>query len=165
MDANTTDVTRKALIVRPGVRLDDATRYLVAIRNLVDTAGHARSSPGSPSARCATASTDGRARRSRAAQPCAAAIAARRRRHATTCFTAPGRRTASTRDDLLLAWDFSTASSDALTDWIVAVRDQAFALGTPAFTVTSVDDGPGGVGRNAQHLPARRRARSRRRSS
>ena len=53
------------------------------------------------------------------------------------------------RDDLLLAWDFSTASSHALTDWIVAVRDQAFALGTPAFTVTNIDDGPGGVGRNA----------------
>jgi hypothetical protein len=53
------------------------------------------------------------------------------------------------RQDLLLAWDFTTASSAALTDRIVAVRDQAFALGTPAFTVTRVDDGPGGVGRNA----------------
>jgi hypothetical protein len=53
------------------------------------------------------------------------------------------------RQDLLLAWDFTTASSAALTDWIVAVRDQARALGTPAFTVTSIDDGPGGVGRDA----------------
>src|SRR6185503_421950 len=49
---------------------------------------------------------------------------------------------------LILAWDFTTASSSALTDWIVSVRDQAFALGTPSFTVTNVDDGPGGAGRN-----------------
>src|SRR4029077_6432664 len=34
MDANTNDVTRKALIIRPGRRLEDGTRYLVAIRNL-----------------------------------------------------------------------------------------------------------------------------------
>src|SRR5262249_58236077 len=50
---------------------------------------------------------------------------------------------------LLLAWDFTTASPSALTDWLRAVRDQAFALGTPSFTVTSVDDGPRGTGRNA----------------
>src|SRR5213080_2903408 len=39
MDANTNDVTRKALIIRPGRRLEDGTRYIVAIRNLVDTEG------------------------------------------------------------------------------------------------------------------------------
>src|SRR5207244_4008666 len=49
---------------------------------------------------------------------------------------------------LVLAWDFTTASTQALTGWITSVRDQAFALGTPAFTVTNVDDG-GGAGRNA----------------
>src|SRR5881227_2512117 len=40
LPANTHDVTRKALIIRPGRRLEDGTRYLVAIRNLVDTLGH-----------------------------------------------------------------------------------------------------------------------------
>src|SRR5437773_8486639 len=40
MDANTNDVTRKALIIRPGRRLEDGTRYVVAIRNLVDTLGN-----------------------------------------------------------------------------------------------------------------------------
>src|SRR5205814_8371193 len=51
--------------------------------------------------------------------------------------------------DLVLAWDFTTASTQALTGWITSIRDQAFALGTPSFTVDSVDDG-GGAGRNTQ---------------
>src|SRR6185369_7224494 len=50
--------------------------------------------------------------------------------------------------ELVLAWDFTTASAQALTGWIRSVRDQAFALGTPAFTVTSVNDG-GGAGKDA----------------
>jgi hypothetical protein len=41
---------------------------------------------------------------------------------------------------LVLAWDFTTASTQALTGWMVSVRDQAFALGTPAFTVDNVDN-------------------------
>ena len=40
LDANVTDVAERALIVRPGKRLDDATRYLVAFRNLTDTHGN-----------------------------------------------------------------------------------------------------------------------------
>jgi len=55
------------------------------------------------------------------------------------------------RGDLLLAWDFTTASTQALTGWMVAMRDQAFALGTPPFTVTGVNTGnPTGSGFNAQ---------------
>ena len=55
------------------------------------------------------------------------------------------------RNDLILAWDFSTASTQALTSWMVSIRDQAFALGTPSFTVTSVNTGnPAGSGFNAQ---------------
>ncbi len=145
MDANTADVTRKALIVRPGVRLDDATRYLVAMRGLVDTQG----TPIRP--RLAfRALRDGASDAELAAAcggPCAAAIAARR-----PVFEDVFARLAAAgvaRDDLVLAWDFTTASTAALTDWIVAVRDQALALGTPAFTVTDIDDGMGGVGRNA----------------
>src|SRR5690606_23328707 len=40
MDTQTNDVAKKALILRPGERLDNATRYLVAIRGLVDTMGN-----------------------------------------------------------------------------------------------------------------------------
>jgi hypothetical protein len=76
LDANTTDVTRRALIVRPGRRLDDATRYIVAFRNLVDTNGQ----PIEP--RLAfRAIRDGGSEAAIAAAcgaPCAAAIVARR---------------------------------------------------------------------------------------
>ncbi|MGH7895295.1 MAG: hypothetical protein ACREQL_11550, partial [Candidatus Binatia bacterium] len=145
LDANTTDATRRALIVRPGRRLDDATRYIVAFRNLADTLG-APIRPrlafrairdGGTEAALATA----------CGSACAAAIVARR-----PVFTDVFQRLQAHGVDpasLVLAWDFTTASAPALTDWIRSVRDQAFALGTPAFTVTSIDDGPGGTGRNA----------------
>src|SRR5207248_7776357 len=77
---------------------------------------------------------------------CTAALAARA--GAFQNVFAPLAQAGVTRGDLILAWDFTTASAPALTGWIRAVRDQAFALGTPSFTVTSVDDG-GGAGRNA----------------
>ena len=145
LDANTTDVTRRALIVRPGRRLDDATRYIVAFRDLVDTLGNPirprlafrAIRDGGTEADLATA----------CGAPCAAAIVARR-----PVFTDVFQRLQTNGVDpasLILAWDFTTASSSALTDWIRSVRDQAFALGTPSFTVTSIDDGPGGTGRNA----------------
>jgi hypothetical protein len=145
LDANTTDVTRRALIVRPGRRLDDATRYIVAFRNLADTNGQ----PIEP--RLAfRAIRDGGSETAIAAAcgaPCAAAIVARR-----PVFDDVFQRLQANGVDpasLILAWDFTTASSAALTDWIVSVRDQAFALGTPSFTVIDVDDGPAGTGRNA----------------
>src|SRR5206468_11086270 len=45
--------------------------------------------------------------------------------------------------------DFTTASTQALTGWIVSIRDQAFALPTPTFTVDTVDDGPTHTGFNS----------------
>ncbi len=148
MDANTSDVTKKALIIRPGERLQDATRYLVAIRNLLDTNG-TREKPRLVF-RALRDLALGRVTQADLAaacgSDCAAALASR-----APDFTDVFARLAAhgvDPDGLLLAWDFTTASSAALTDWIRAVRDQAFALGTPAFTVTSVDDG-GGAGFNA----------------
>ncbi len=145
LDANTTDVTRRALIVRPGRRLDDATRYIVAFRDLVDTLGQ----PIRP--RLAfRAIRDGGSEGVLAAACgplCASRIVARR-----PVFTDVFARLQANGVDpasLILAWDFTTASSAALTDWIRSIRDQAFALGTPTFTVTNVDDGSGGTGRNA----------------
>jgi len=144
MAANTDDVTKKALIIRPGRRLDDGTRYLVALRNLVDVNG----TPITP--RLAfRALRDGLAESEVAAAcgtACAAAVEARR---ATFADIMDRLETAWVdREDLVLAWDFTTASTEALTGWIVAVRDQAFALGTPAFSVTSVNDN-GGAGFDA----------------
>ena len=144
MDANTDDVTKKLLIIRPGRRLRDATRYVVAIRHLVDANG-----TGIRPRLAFRALRDGAAEADLAracGASCAAAIVARR-----PVFADIFQRLAAAGvdpSDLVLAWDFTTASSTALTGWIRAVRDQAFALGTPTFAVTSVDDG-GGTGKDA----------------
>src|SRR5262249_51570166 len=74
---------------------------------------------------------------------CAATIAARRPATAATLDALASR--GIDPADLVLAWEFTTASTTALTGWMHTIRDEAFALGTPAFTVTSVDDG-GGAG-------------------
>ncbi len=146
MDAQSApdDVANKALIIRPGTRLDDASRYVVAMRHLVDTEG----TPVAPrlAFRALRDGVDTATLAAVCGAPCAAAIDARR-----PVFEDVFARLATAgvaRDDLLLAWDFSTASTSALTDWMVAIRDQAFALGTPSFTVTKVDNG-NGAGRNA----------------
>jgi hypothetical protein len=145
LDANTTDVAERALIVRPGRRLDDATRYIVAFRNLTDTLG----APIKPrlAFRAIRDSVDDEDIAAACGAHCVAAIDGRRPVYKDIFQRLKLHGVPTT--DIILAWDFTTASSAALTDWIRSVRDQAFALGTPTFTVTSVDDGPGGAGRNA----------------
>ncbi|HEY8517064.1 MAG TPA: hypothetical protein VIS07_16255 [Candidatus Binatia bacterium] len=147
LDAQTDDVEKKALIIRPGKRLDDATRYVVGIRNLVDTQGTPIEPrlafrvlrDGIPDAQVALACGDA----------CAAAIAARR--PAMEDVFARLEASGVAREDLILAWDFTTASTEAITGYLVSMRDQAFALGTPSFTVTSVNTGnPPGSGFNSQ---------------
>lgn len=147
LDEQTQDVEKKSFIVRPGKRLDDATRYLVAIRNLVDTEGTPMPvrlafrvlRDQIPDADVALA----------CGPACAAAIAARRPAMEDTLQRLATNGVA--RGDLLLAWDFTTASTEALTGWMVSIRDQAFALGTPTFTVSNVNTGnPPGNGFNSQ---------------
>jgi len=144
LDANTNDVAKKAMIIRPGVRLRDASHYVVGIRDLVDTVGNPIRPRLAFRALRDGVSEDELARA--CGQSCAATVETRRASFEETFATLAA--AGVERRDLLLAWDFTTASSDALTDWIVAVRDQAFALGTPTFTVTSVENG-GGAGINA----------------
>ena len=147
LDAQTNDVEKKSFIVRPGKRLDDATRYLVAIRDLVDTNGTPITArlafrvlrDGIPDGDVALACGDA----------CAAAIAARRPAMEDVLDRLAANGVA--RSDLILAWDFTTASAPALTGWMVSIRDQAAALGTPSFSVTSVNTGnPAGSGFNAR---------------
>jgi hypothetical protein len=138
MDANTDDVTRKALIIRPGRRLEDGHRYLVAIRGLVDTHGTPITArlPFRAYSRVGVDPVDDVADACGAG--CAATIEARRPQMASVLQSLAAHGVDTTQ--LVLAWDFTTASSQALTGWIRAVRDQAFALGTPAFTVTRITD-------------------------
>jgi hypothetical protein len=144
LDANTDEVGRRALLIRPGRRLEDGTRYIVAIRNLVDTTG----TPIRPRLvfRALRDATDAGEVEAACGSPCGALIDGRKAAFDGVFATLeqhgvdPG--------ELILAWDFTTASTRTLTGWLTSVRDQAFALPTPAFTVTSVDDG-GGAGIDA----------------
>jgi hypothetical protein len=143
LDANTDDVTRRALIIRPGERLENGTRYLLAIRNLVDTAG----TPIVPrlvfrALRDAASADEVEAA---CGSPCGALIDERKPTFDET-FAILAEHGVDP-SELVLAWDFTTASTEALTGWLVSMRDQAAALPTPSFTVTSEDDG-GGAGVN-----------------
>jgi hypothetical protein len=138
MDANTADVTRRLLIIRPGRRLEDGHRYLVAIRRLVDTQGTAIRArlPFRAYSRVGLDPVDDVAGACGAG--CAATVEQRRPAMAAVLGALASR--GIDTGELILAWDFTTASTPALTGWIRSVRDQAFALGTPAFTVTKVTD-------------------------
>jgi hypothetical protein len=89
--------------------------------------------------------------------PASAAFAAYRDRRATTDDTFEARRDSMEeifaalavygleRDELWLAWDFTVASSEAITGRAVHVRDAAFAElgdGVPSFTVDQVEEAP-----------------------
>ncbi|MBM4268852.1 MAG: hypothetical protein FJ144_19930 [Deltaproteobacteria bacterium] len=159
MDVQTDGVAKKALIIRPGKRLDDATRYLVAIRDLVDENGVAiRPRLAFRVLRDAISDADVAAA---CGEACAAAIAARR--PAMEDVFARLEDSGVERDDLLLAWDFTTASTESLTGWMVSIRDQAFALGTPTFEVSPSRTGTATASTRASSRVSR--ARSKRRSS
>jgi hypothetical protein len=144
MDANASLVTRKLFIMRPGRRLEDGTRYIVAIRNLVDTLG----APIRPRLAFRALRDGGtQADIARACgTACAAVIGARLPVFANLFQILEDNGVDPA--ELVLAWDFTTASAETLTGWIASIRDQAFALPTPTFTVTSVNNG-GGAGFNA----------------
>ena len=123
----------QAFLVRPAVRLKNATRYIVALRHLVGQDGLEIAPPGGFAA--LVGSTPG-----------APAVLEARRPHMETIL-AKLAECGVARDDLVLAWDFTTASDDALERWLLHMRDETFAaLGTsaPSFAVTSIEDDPFG---------------------
>jgi len=117
----------QALMLRPAVRLGDATRYIVAIRDVVDEEGApVEPSPGFLALRDETAGDD---------------VIESRRQHFEEIFTtleAAG----VDREDLQIAWDFTTASKENNTSAMVHMRDDAFATypdGVP-YTIDVIDD-------------------------
>ncbi|MCS6912699.1 MAG: hypothetical protein RMK29_17930 [Myxococcales bacterium] len=138
LDAYESDPARQVLFVRPAVILREATRYVVAFRNLRDRSG-APIAPWPAFARL----RDGKTRT-------VPALAARQRRfdEVFALLESQGVQRAS----LTLAWDFVTASSEALHGDLLAMRDDALRrtgpMGPP-LTVTQVtrfaptDDGSG----------------------
>jgi hypothetical protein len=129
LDARATTPATQTFIIRPAVRLHEATRYIVAIRGLKDRSGNPIAAR-----RAFQILRDG------LSTPVQAINA--RRNHFEELF-ATLEQAGIPREDLILAWDFVTASTPSLTGRALAVRDQGLAAngpGAPPFTVTSVED-------------------------
>ncbi len=106
-------VWNSAFMLRPVVRLKDSTRYIVAIRHVVDDKGtQLDPSPEFKNLRDGTASKE-------------PSIEARRALYKDIFaqLAAAGVK----QDDLQIAWDFSTASKENNTQDMIAYRDAAFA--------------------------------------
>jgi hypothetical protein len=122
----------QALMLRPAIRLDDATRYIVAIRDVVDESGD----PVEPSSAFSALrdGTDGDA------------VVESRRAHFEGIF-AELEAAGVERGDLQLAWDFTTASKENTTGAMLHIRDEAFENypdGVP-YTIEIVDDSREGM--------------------
>ena len=131
LDATTVDDTSRTLLIHPAMRLKDATRYIVAIRNVVDASGAALPpTPVFQALRDGTQSND-------------LSVAPRRALYADIFakLAAAG----IDKGSLQLAWDFTTASKDNMTKWLVHMRDDALATvgaAGPAYKITQVTDNP-----------------------
>ncbi len=125
----TEDDAERTFMIRPVVRLSDATRYIVAIRNVKDPAGKVLApTPAFQALR------DGE-------ESCDAAINARRDLYAD--IFAKLDKAGISKTNLQLAWDFTTASKENTTGWMLAMRDDALAkvgmLG-PDYKITNVEN-------------------------
>ncbi len=133
----------RAFMIRPVVRLADATRYIVAIRHVVDTTG----TPLPPTP-VFQALRDG-------TPSCDPSVALRKALYAD--IFARLAKAGIAQADLQLAWDYSTASRDNNTRWLLHMRDDALATVATATGPTYIAL-PAGAGR---HLHGRRRLRGR----
>ncbi|MDI1435087.1 hypothetical protein [Polyangium sorediatum] len=119
----------RAFLVRPVVRLADARRYIVAIRNVVDTSGKPiAASPAFQALRDGAASCD-------------PSVEARRGLYDD--IFARLEKAGISRKDLQIAWDFTTASRENNTAALVAMRDDALMkVGAegPEYTLTSTEE-------------------------
>jgi hypothetical protein len=131
-ETGTTKDGQRAFFIHPAIRLQDATRYIVAIRNVQDSTG--------------------------AVIPPSAAFQALRDNTASTDVSVGLRRDLYNNDilptlkahgidpsNLQIAWDFTTASKQSTTSDMVSMRDQALALvgnDGPAYTITQVSENP-----------------------
>ncbi|HEV7762395.1 MAG TPA: hypothetical protein VGO78_25475 [Acidimicrobiales bacterium] len=127
LDASAPDDAHRLLFVRPTENFREGHRYIVALRNLVDTAGDDIAPSPAFEAYRDRLNTHNPQLESR-------------RVHMEGLFRTL-RRAHVDRDDLVLAWDFTVASGRNLSERVLAMRDDAFAqLGgaAPAFQVTGV---------------------------
>ena len=126
IDHSTDDLDRRTLLITPGRTLEPGRRYIVAVRNLVDADG--RPIEPAPAFAALRDGTD---------LPDEPSVEARRPLYADIF----GRLEVAgvPKEDLVVAWDFTTASDETLTAWTVAVRDAVLAAGPIAYTIDDVD--------------------------
>jgi hypothetical protein len=126
-------VDAQTFFIRPALRLKDNTRYIVAIRNVVDQ----NDSPLPPSPvfqalRDNTPNDD-------------LSVAPRRALYADILGKLKAQNVDTTQ--LQLAWDFTTASQQDTTQWMTSMRDDAFTKvgkNGPPYTYTNCTSTPSG---------------------
>lgn len=131
VDVDSSGPTGELVVIRPAISLESATTYAVGLRGLVATDG----TPVEPTAAF-------RALRDRLATDIGAIE--NRRDAAEQAFDAIVR-SGVERDDLQIAWTFTTASTENTTSDILQMRDETLAgLGTatPEFEITTVTENP-----------------------
>jgi len=128
LDATGADDSMRTLIVRPAIRLGDDRRYIIALSLLRDASGGIIAPvPAFAALRDGTLSDE-------------SSIEERRPLYEDIFLRLEG--AGMPREQLQLAWDFTTASRENQTGWMLHMRDEALAmvgdLG-PEYTITSVD--------------------------
>ncbi|MBI2395391.1 MAG: hypothetical protein HYV09_37825 [Deltaproteobacteria bacterium] len=129
------------LMVRPVVRLKDATRYIVAIRDVVDPEGDVI--PASPAF---AALRDGTKFDHPSIEP---------RRKLYDDIFQKLENAGVPRKNLQIAWDFTTASKQNITQWLVSMRDDALkTVGEegPEYRIVEVKDDADGVARRIEGM-------------
>src|SRR5690606_1144338 len=117
------------LMIRPVTRLEDGRRYIIAIRNVVDQNGQPiPASPGFAALRDLTPTDDPDIEVRR---PLYADIFARLEQAGVA------------RENLQIAWDYTTASEQHITRDLLVMRDKALAMygedEGPSYTIDVVD--------------------------
>lgn len=131
LDYSPNDDAQRALMLRPAVRLKDGTRYIVAFRHVKDAEGKEL-----PPSDAFKALRDG----SSSPEP-----SVKRRRALYKDIFAKLAAAGVEKEGLQLAWDYTTATRDNNTRWMVAMRDRMLAAvgdDGPEFTLKSVEEAP-----------------------
>lgn len=130
LDPRADDDARRGLVIRPLIRLKDATRYIVAIRNLNDLDAEPIAPPeGFRRIRDAKAGKD----------PILGPLQARYESEIFPILESVG----VERKSLELAWDFTTRTEENATHDMQRVREllmAKLAAAPPAFTIDGVED-------------------------
>ena len=128
VDRSQGESDQRSFIVRPVVPLVDGHRYIVAIRKVRSATTEVLPSPAFKALRDLEASTE-------------PSIEARRGLY-EDIFGRLGAANVA-RADLQIAWDFTTASRENVTGWLLHMRDEALAIAGdagPAYRIESAED-------------------------